>query len=542
MEDSPWAPLRSRIFLALFIAQLASNLGSLMQSVGAAWLIGDLGGSATLIAMVQTATFLPMFLLGIPSGAVADMVDRRKLIIGTQMAMMIAAFALAALTFADQATPAGVLGLTFVLGLAAALNGPAWMAIQPDLVPKEQVPQAIALGAMTYNVGRALGPAIGGLIVAAAGPGWVFVVNGLSFVGVMLVVRSWRPPAATTTMPAESFSGATRAGLRYAANTPLLRSVLVRVALLVLPGAALPALLPIVVRGPLDLGSGGYGLLLGAFGIGAALAAIIRPRLARRMSTDAMIFVSSLVTAATLLVQGYVDEPLVVGVALFIGGVAWSTATIALMVSAQASLPSWVRARGMALFTLVLTGSMALGGLLAGVLATRNLEMAHLVAAAAIAVGALASRRWPITTTRDVDLTMVPGIEPTVVLAPLPTDGPVLVTVAYRVADEELATFVELMRFLERHRRRTGAYRWGLFRDLAAPGQFLETFLVSSWAEHLRQHHRGTAITDELVDSLRPYMIDNPARHYISPYTEAGLSPRTPIDPELGAGTSELRT
>ncbi|MET0902217.1 MAG: MFS transporter [Acidimicrobiales bacterium] len=532
-DDSPWAPLRSRIFLALFIAQLASNLGALMQSVGAAWLIGDLGGSATLIALVQTATFLPMFLIGIPAGAIADVVDRRMLILCTQAAMMVVAFGLAALTFSGHATPTGVLALTFALGLAGALNSPAWMAIQPDLVPKDQFPQAVALGAMTYNVGRALGPALGGLVVAAAGPGWVFALNGLSFLGILVVVHGWRPPPSVTSMPVETLAGAARAGMRYAANTPLLRSVLVRVALLTFPGAALQALLPIVARGPLGLGSGGYGLLLGCFGTGAALAAVVRPRLTRRLHADALIVASSLTTAAVLLVQGYGDQPVVIGAALFIGGIAWSSAAIALIVSAQAALPSWVRARGMAYYTLVLTGCLAFGSAIAGVLAGRDLERAHLIAAVMVLVGALIGRRWPITSSREVDLTMLPGDEPTVVLAPSPTDGPVLVTVAYTVPPEDMATFVERMRAVERHRRRTGAYRWGLFRDLAAPDRFLETFVVSSWAEHLRQHHRRTAITDELVETMRPYVTDDhPVGHYISAYSEGGLKPRPP-DPDL---------
>ena len=533
-DDSPWAPLRSRIFLALFIAQLASNLGTLMQSVGAAWLIGDLGGSAALIALVQTATFLPMFLLGVPAGAIADLADRRQLIIWTQVAMIAAALALALLAFGDQATPALVLVLTFAMGLAGALGAPAWMAIQPDLVPKAQFAQGVALGALTYNVGRALGPALGGLIVAAAGPGWVFVLNAASFLGILVVVQRWRPePSATASMPAETFSGATRAGLRYAAHTLMLRAVLVRCTLLFFPGAALQALLPIVVRGPLGLESGGYGLLLGAFGAGAALAAIARPRVDRRLANDALLLVCSVIMAATLLVQGYVDQPVVVGVALFVGGFAWSSAAVVLMVSAQAALPSWVRARGMAFYTLVLTGCIAIGSALAGVLAGRDLRQAHLIAAVAVVLGALVARRWPVTATREIDHTMLPGDEPTVVLAPSPKDGPVLVTVTYCVPEPEMADFVTSMRHIERHRRRTGAYRWGLFRDLAVPDRFVETFVVSSWAEHLRQHHRRTAITDELLQRVRPYMAsENPVSHLISPYSEGGLSHRPP-DPVL---------
>ena len=533
LDDSAWAPLRSRIFFALFVAQLVSNLGSLMQSVGAAWLIGDLGGSAMLIALVQTATFLPMFLVGIPAGAIADIVDRRRLIMVSHGAMMVLAFALAALAFSDQATPAGVLGLTFGLGLVGAMNAPAFMAIQPDLVPKQQFPQAVALGALTYNVGRAIGPALGGLVVAASGPGWVFVLNGVSFLAILLVVQRWKPTVVASTSPAESFSGATRAGLRFAAHSSLLRSVLFRVGLLMFPGAALQALLPVVSRDALGMGSGGYGVLLGCFGIGAALAAVLRPRIARRLSSQQMIVVSSWVVAVTLLAQAYVDQAWVLGAALLVGGLAWSTAAIVMMVAAQASLPAWVRARGMALYTLVLTGSLAFGSAVAGVLAGVDLRMANVVAAVAVAIGTLVSRRWPINTSQEIDLTMIPGDTPDVVLTPSPADGPVLVTVTYCVGEEEMEGFVARMRYVERHRRGTGAFRWGLYRDLAVPDRFLETFVVSSWAEHVRQHHRRTAVADDLLQSVRPYMVQEDAvAHLLSAYGEGGVSHRVP-SPEI---------
>ena len=234
---SPWLPLRTRIFLALFIAQLASNLGSLMHSVAAAWLMGDLGASAALVALVQTATFLPVVLVGMPAGALADVFDRRRLLIVTQSMMMGSAALMAALTFAHHITPVGVLGLTFLLGTGFALTGPAWSAIQPDLVPAEQFSQAVALNSMTYNVGRAVGPAVGGLVVAGFGAQWVFLLNAVSFIGTIAVVYAWRPvPRLATSLPAETFAGATRAGLRYGSNSPLLRAVLVRSGLLVLPG------------------------------------------------------------------------------------------------------------------------------------------------------------------------------------------------------------------------------------------------------------------------------------------------------------------
>ena len=528
---SAWAPLRNRLFFALFVAQLVSNLGTLMQSVGAAWLMGDLGASSALIAMVQTATFLPVFLVGIPAGALADVFDRRRLLIATQVAMMLSATAMAVLTFAGSITTAGVLSLTFALGTGSALMSPAWAAIQPDLVPKEQFGQAVALSAMTYNVGRAIGPAVGGLIIAAAGPGWVFTLNAISFAGTIAVVSIWRAPRRELgDVPAETFTGAAIAGLRYGFHSPLVRVVLVRVALLLLPAAAIQALLPVVTRGPLQWNAGGYGILLGCFGLGAASSAVIRPRIVRRLHPDAVMAAAAAVLAATLVVQGFVDNRPAVGAALIAGGFVWSLSTTETTVAAQAAAPAWVRARALALYSLVLTGSIAIGTMAAGLIANWNLTIAHFVPAIALAISPLAIFRWPLTWPQQIDLTLVPGDAPLVALDPAHDDGPVLVTVAYRVSTDKLAEFAALMRPVERHRRRTGGFRWGVYRDLAEPDRFVETFLVASWAEHLRQHHRRTASSDQMLGRLRPYIHpgDRAIGHYLSAASRGGTAPHLP--------------
>lgn len=524
-DTSAWAPLRNRVFLALFIAQLASNLGTLMQAVGAAWLLGDLGASAALVAMVQTATFLPVFLVGIPAGALADLLDRRKLLIITQSFMLLSAFGMAVLTFTESISPIGVLALTFCLGTGSALNAPAWMAIQPDLVGKEQFGQAVALSAMTFNVGRAVGPAIGGLIIAAAGPGWVFSINAASFVGTVIVLKIWRPAKAETIpTPVETFTGAAVAGLRYGIHSRLVRIVLMRVMLLVLPGAAVTALLPVVVRGPLGWGSGGYGILLGCFGLGATISAVLRPRIIKVLHPDALMAASALVLTATLIVQGFVHNRGALGLALVAGGFMWSLSTTATTVAAQAAMPNWVRARGMALYSLALTGSIAIGSALAGIAANSSLETAHLIPAIVMALTALAWLKWPLTWPQEFDLRPIQGDTPTVALEPRPTDGPVLVTVAYRVTPDQLEEFGSIMRFIRPHRRRTGAFRWGLYRDLESPNRFLETFVVSSWAEHVRQHHRVTANTNEVLQRLKPYQEPGSAvDHYISASSPGGM-------------------
>ena len=509
--------MRSKIFFALFIAQLVSNLGTLMQSVGAAWLIGDLGGTAAEVALVQTMTFLPAFLVGIPAGALADVFDRRKVLLVTQAAMLLSAALMALLTFGDLLTPTGVLALTFMLGIGAALTTPAWWAIQPDLVPKEHFAQAVSLGSMTYNVGRAIGPAIGGLIIATAGTEWVFALNALSFVATIVVLAVWKPPhRGPGRAPAETLVGATVAGLRFSANSRMLRGVLMRVLFLFGAGAAVQSLLPIVVRGPLGWSSGGYGILLGCFGVGATISAILRPQIAHVLHPDALMTVSSLVLAGALVVQGFVHNRVAVGAALFAGGFAWSLAATGTNIAAQSALPSWVRARGLALYAFVLAGSFAIGSALCGFAANWNLSGAHLIAAIVMALSPLAALRWPLTRQGEIDLTLIPGTDPEVAMNPDPDDGPVLVSVAYRVPRDKLAEFGDLMTYLEGHRRRTGAYQWTLFRDLADSEKFVETFLVSSWAEHLRQHHRRTAHADDHMRRVQPFVAPPGVSHYLS--------------------------
>ncbi len=522
-RQSPWTPLRYPVFRALFIAQLASNIGTLMQSVGSAWLMGDLGASPFLIALVPTASMLPVLLVGVPAGALADIFDRRRLLISGQLWMLACAAALAVMSFLDVVTPFSLLALTFGLGTGSALTFPAFQAIQPDLVPPREFRQAFALGSLTFNVGRAVGPAIGGLVVAVAGPPWVFLLNAVSFLAIVGVLVWWKRPVTEVDSPAETFSGAMRAGLRYAVHAPALRVVLNRTAAFTLPAAALQALLPIVARDRLGLTSGGYGVLLGCFGLGAAGGAVVRPRLDERFHHDQLVFGSSVVLAAALVVEGVSRTPWAIGLAMLVGGLAWATALTSTGVAAFSALPEWVRARGMALYMLVLAGGIALGSAAWGALAESNLTAAHLLAAGAMLLTLTTSRRWLLGSVTGLDLSLVPTDDPTVTIVPHPTDGPVLVTVSYEVPDHDVPAFADAMRLVERHRRRTGAYRWGLFRDLAAPHQFIETFVVESWGEHLRQHRRTTVNADRFLDPVRRYLHhDVVVTHYLSVYSPAG--------------------
>jgi MFS family permease len=502
---SAWAPLRYPIYRALWTAQLVSNVGTWMQNVGAVWLMGSLSGSPALVALVQSAVTLPVFLTALPAGALADIVDRRRLLVVTQTWMLLSAAALAILTWQDAVTPALLLALTFSLGLGTAMNMPAWQAIQPELVPRREFPQAVALGSASINVGRAIGPAIGGLLVAVAGTEAVFLLNAVSFLGILVVLATWARERSDSDAPTERLAGAIRAGVRYARHSPALRAVLVRSATFMLGASAFLALLPVVARSELHMSAAGFGLLLTCFGAGAVIATATLPRLRERVRTDRLVVGATLLVAASLAALAIAEYVPVAVVASLVGGVAWVTCLSSFNVAAQRALPAWVRARGMGFYLLGVQGGAALGAALWGIVASKtDVRVALAVAAAALAAETLVTLRFRLAWGERLDMRSAPYTsEPTLVLEPRPEHGPVLVTVEYRVPDSNADEFAEAMRKVGRVRRRTGARRWGLWRDPAHPERFLETFVTDSWEEQLRQNQRVTATDRRLEEAAR---------------------------------------
>jgi MFS family permease len=499
---SAWAPLRIPLFRALLIAQFASNIGTWMQTVGAQWLMGDLTHDPLQVALVQTATSLPVFLFGFPAGAVGDVFDRRRVLLVSQTFMLAAAAVLAVLTFEGEVTPWVLLALTFAIGAGRALTAPSWQAIQPQLVGRELIPQAAALGAASVNVGRAVGPALGGALVAAAGAEWVFGLNAVSFLGVLAVLVMWRRSRVEKPLGPEHVRSALRAGTRYVRSSPRMKAILARSAVFVLFASAMWALLPIVARSELGLGSGGYGLLLGAVGLGAVLGTATLPRLRARVSLDRVVVGGGVAFALACAVLAWVHVVAIVAVALVVTGFAWIAVLSSLNATAQGVLPDWVRSRGMALYIIVFQGGQAVGALVWGLVVKQgDTRIAFSAVAAGLLLGIPAARRWPLRAPGGIDVRPSQHWpEPDLVIDPDPGHGPLLVTVEYRVPAERADAFREAMLPVGRARRRSGGERWGLFQDGADPERFVEVYLVATWEEHLRQHQERTTHTDRLFE------------------------------------------
>jgi MFS family permease/quinol monooxygenase YgiN len=519
-----WAPLRHPVFRALWIAQTVSNVGTWMQTVGAQWLIVSLGGTALTVSLVQTATTLPTFLIGLPAGALGDILDRRKLMLASQFFMLVCATVLGVLTVMDRITVATVLALTFGIGLGSALLRPSWQAVQPELVERDEIPQAAALNGVSMNMARAVGPAIGGVVVAVTNAGAVFIVNAVSFLGVMAVLWRWKRPPQESALGAEHVSHAIRVGVRYVRHSPRLRSVLTRTLSFCLFSSALWALLPVIAHDRLGLGSGGYGLLLGAVGIGAVSGAFVLAAARTRWSSDHVVAAATIAFVGVALVLAWSHSVALDAAALVIGGLAWIAVLSSLNAAAQVALPAWVRARGMATYLLVFQGGQAAGSIAWGTLATRTSTATALtVVAAGLALGlALSSRRHRLATGVSFDMTPVSHWnEPELSLEPDP-HRPVLVTLEYRVPAENHEAFREAMQRLGRSRRRTGAERWSLYQDVANPDRFVENYLVDSWEEHLRQHYeRQTAQDVKIQQRALELTADGkppPAQHLIFAY------------------------
>jgi MFS family permease len=502
-----WSPLRRPVFRALWIATVVSNIGTWMQGTASAWLMTSLTSSTLMVALVQTSTTLPVLLLALPAGAFADVFNRRKLLLFTQGWMLTAAAALGWLTLSGLTTPWLLLILTLILGLGAAMNAPSWQAIIPELVSPPEIPSAVALNSTGFNVSRSVGPALGGLILGAFGAGVAFLMNAASFLGVMAVIFLWRQSPRASSLPTEHIIGATRTGIRYVRHDPALRAVLIRVLSFITCASALMALLPLVARRELGLSAAGYGYLLGFFGAGAVAGAVILQGMRQRFSANLLIALGTLVFAAVLTVVAYIPIFFVVCSALVAAGAAWLALISSFNSSVQTLVPSWVRGRALSMYMLVLFGGIAAGSALWGTVATfLGLPLALTAAAGMLLVGlaATSSSRLPDVTTLDLSPSMH-WPAPAVAVQPHPDKGPVLIMIEYLIDAAQSHPFKLAMKSMRSFRLREGAMGWRLFVDAAEPRRYLESFMVESWIEHLRQHERVTVADREMEKMVHAF-------------------------------------
>ena len=510
---SAWAPLRQPAFRWLWLGVLISWTGTWMQTVGAQWLVVDASNAAVLVSLVQAATTLPVMLLALPGGVLADSFDRRWLLFTVQVYFFIVGILLAALTAVGQMPPVLLLAFTFLLGVGTAVQLPGWGATLPELVPRTQLRAASRLDLVGVNVSRAVGPALAGLVIAhLGGVPVVFALNAISVVFLAIALLFWRRPQPD--LPSrERFVRALRAGGRYVWHEPVVRRILLRAIMFVTPGMALWALLPLIASQHLRVGADGFGALFGALGAGAVLGAWVLGRVKTSLSTNAILIVGGVLYAAALAVLIVVTSFPAALVTLVLSGVAWMAVTSTLQAELQLVLPAWVRARGFAIYLVTFTGCQTAGALLCGLLANRvSLRPTVLAAAVVVLAGAVAGlfRRVPETGHLDPQ-PAVYWTDARLAFDPEPDTGPVLVVVHFTVTSERQADFLIAMDHLRRSRRRTGATRWELYRDAEHPDRFPETFRVPSWEEHLRQHEGRLTATDQAIEEAALAFSDPPA-------------------------------
>ena len=487
-------PLRHKVFRALWTANVVTALGTWMQNTGAGWLMTSLSPDPLSVSLVQAATIVPTFLLALPAGALADIVDRRHYLIATQIWTMTAAVALAALTYAGMIDATGLIALTFAIGIGSAMYQPAWGATVPEVVPRRDLVQAIALNGIGFNLARAVGPAVGGILVLFGGPALAFLLYALSFVVGISVLVGWRRHKKTSSLPREHLISAMRAGMQFVRHTPAMQAAMMRSIAYFLPAAAPWAMLPLVVREQLGLGAGSFGVLLGLMGVGGVTAGMLLPRLRSKFSRGGTVFGASLFSGAgmALVAATHHWAPTALGMVLF--GLGWVTAASTAQAAAQLLAPPWVRARALAIYQLAFNAALAVGSLLWGMLGTWiGLQQSMAAAAVLSVVLALLVRGY----TLDDAVASKPAAAPAPPIPEAPSPelaaslirsrGRILETMRYHVPPTEREEFLDAMARVQQARGRSGAMDWRLYEDVAHPEDWLEVWAMQNWTDHLRE-------------------------------------------------------
>lgn len=510
---SPWGAFRHQAFTVIWTATVVSNIGTWMYNAASGWLMTGLNANPFIVSLVQVASTAPMFLLALGAGALADIVDKRRLLIVGETSITLFSSLFAALVWLHLVSPGSLLLFAFLIGAASAVVAPAWQSVVPQLVPRTDLPVAVTANSVGINISRAVGPALGGVITAGLGIAAPFWINAFSNLGVIGALKWWRPPPSRTrTVPAERFASAIRVGIRHARHNAHLRSTLLRACAFFLFASAYWALLPLIARNQVAGGPTLYGLLLGAIGAGAVGGAFVRPWFRAKLGPDGLVAAGTIGTAVALFLFGSARAPAVAVTASLLAGISWTVVLSTLNVSAQIALPEWVRGRGLAMFVTLFSGTMALGSMAWGQAASLwGLPLAHYLAAAGAVLAIPLTWRWKLQTGAEFDLSPSMHWPTPIVTWELEGDlGPVLVTVEYLIHTKDRHAFLAAMEHLAGERRRDGAYAWGVFEDAAQKGRFVETFLVESWLEHLRQHERVTQADREAQERVGRFALESP--------------------------------
>ena len=510
-SNSPLAPLKFAVFRMLWCVWLAANICMWMNDVAAAWLMTTLTTSPLWVALVQTASTLPVFLLGLPSGALADILDRRRYFIVTQFWVAVVALMLCAAIVLDAMTPPLLLALTFANGVGLAMRWPVFAAIVPDLVPRSQLPAALALNGVTMNASRIVGPLAAGALIASAGSAYVFVLNAvLSVISAFVLIR-WRHEHVPSPLGREKLFSAMRVGVQFVRQSARLKGVFLRIALFFFHSTALLALLPLIARGLHGGDAATFTLLLASMGAGAITAAMFLPRLRQKMTRDTLVLRGMNLQSAAIAVMAFAPNVYVAVPAMFVAGMAWITTANSLSVSAQLALPNWVRARGMSMYQMAIMGASAFGAALWGHVASiGTVQISLCIAAATGSLGMFLAQRFAADRSIEEDLTPSREFKVPVAEAP-PLHGHVVATIEYIIDPARAADFELLMQESRRSRLRQGALSWELRRDIANPARYLEHITDESWTEHLRRFDRVMAADVALRErKLAFHVADDP--------------------------------
>ena len=516
---SPFAPFRHRVFRWLWIGVVASSIGAWGQTVGAQWLFVNDPNAATIVPLVQTASTLPMVLLALPAGVLADAFDRRLLLLVVQLYGVAVAALLAVLTALDMMPPTLLLAFTFAVGAGLAMTSPTWQALITELVPRGEFAAATRLDMVSVNVSRAAGPALAGFLIAAWGVAPVFAFNAAVTLAFAVILLAWRRPVQTSA-GREQFLPAMRTGGRYVRHEPVVRTLLLRFASFVFPATAVWALLPLIARRQLGLAADGYGVLFAALGVGAVTAALTLGAVKEKLSSNAILALAGVLFGAAFAAVALTGSIAVAIPLLLVCGYAW-TATVATVISElQLFLPGWVRARAIAIYLMVFLGTQSVASPVWG-LATEylGLRTALLLAAALIAVSAGLTTVLRVPDSQHLDRSPLAYWDtPRLAGEPHPAAGPILVSIQYTVEADRQGGFIEAMQSMRRSRLRSGASRWQLYRVGENPLRFLEQFQVPTWAEHQRQHeNRLTAEDKEIEDAAFAHLIGRPRTQHLLP-------------------------